>query len=95
MKIMTLEEVIQSGNYELIDVREPMELMMDGEIEYRKADGLCMALIAIRNTPRSSRTKILYSNHFDLFFCKEGVRQRGLPFETISDQMNDHKPAAL
>ena len=30
---MTLEEILQSGNYQLIDVREPMELEMDGEIE--------------------------------------------------------------
>jgi rhodanese-related sulfurtransferase len=30
---MSLIEVIQSGNYELIDVREPMELEMDGNIE--------------------------------------------------------------
>lgn len=29
---MTLEEVIQGGDYTLVDVREPMELMMDGEI---------------------------------------------------------------
>lgn len=30
---MTLEEVLKSGNYYLIDVREPLELEMDGEIE--------------------------------------------------------------
>ncbi|MBE2274619.1 MAG: rhodanese-like domain-containing protein, partial [Flavobacteriales bacterium] len=30
---MTLEEVLQSGNYALIDVREPMELEMDGDID--------------------------------------------------------------
>ena len=30
---MSLAEVIESGNYELIDVREPMELEMDGNIE--------------------------------------------------------------
>lgn len=33
---MNLEEILQSGDYELIDVREPMELMMDGEIEGAK-----------------------------------------------------------
>lgn len=33
---MNLEQILQSGNYELIDVREPMELMMDGEIEGAK-----------------------------------------------------------
>ena len=35
-KIMSLEEVIKSGNYELIDVREPMELEMDGNIDGAK-----------------------------------------------------------
>ena len=30
---MTLEEIIKGGNYHLIDVREPMELDIDGEIE--------------------------------------------------------------
>ncbi len=30
---MSLAEVLKSGNYQLIDVREPMELEMDGFIE--------------------------------------------------------------
>ena len=30
---MTIQEVLEKGNYHLIDVREPMELMMDGAIE--------------------------------------------------------------
>lgn len=30
---MSLADVLQSGNYALIDVREPMELEMDGNIE--------------------------------------------------------------
>lgn len=29
---MNLEEVLKSGEYALVDVREPMELMVDGEI---------------------------------------------------------------
>lgn len=29
---MELLEVLKSGNYELVDVREPLELEMDGEI---------------------------------------------------------------
>jgi len=33
---MSLSEVIKSGNYALIDVREPMELEMDGNIEGAK-----------------------------------------------------------
>ncbi|MDY3364296.1 rhodanese-like domain-containing protein [Riemerella anatipestifer] len=31
-----IEEVLKSGNYHLIDVREPMELEMDGYIEAAK-----------------------------------------------------------
>ncbi|KUJ51018.1 rhodanese-like domain-containing protein [Chryseobacterium sp. JAH] len=30
---MSLAEVLKSGNYHLIDVREPMELEMDGSID--------------------------------------------------------------
>lgn len=30
---MNLEEILQNKNYHLIDVREEMELQMDGEIE--------------------------------------------------------------
>jgi len=30
---MSLADVLKSGNYQLIDVREPMELEMDGNIE--------------------------------------------------------------
>jgi len=30
---MSIEEVLKAGNYHLIDVREPMELEMDGNIE--------------------------------------------------------------
>ncbi|MEC5393882.1 rhodanese-like domain-containing protein [Bergeyella sp. RCAD1439] len=33
---MSLEEVLKAGNYELIDVREPLELEMDGEIATAK-----------------------------------------------------------
>ena len=33
LKIMALEEVLRNGNYHLIDVREPMELEMDGQVE--------------------------------------------------------------
>ncbi|MRM83279.1 rhodanese-like domain-containing protein [Riemerella anatipestifer] len=31
-----IEEVLKSGNYHLIDVREPMELEMDGNIKAAK-----------------------------------------------------------
>lgn len=30
---MTVQDLLQTGNYTLIDVREPMELMMDGSID--------------------------------------------------------------
>lgn len=33
---MSLAEVLKSGNYHLVDVREPMELEMDGSIDGAK-----------------------------------------------------------
>lgn len=33
---MDVQEVLKQGNYELIDVREPMELMVDGEVQGAK-----------------------------------------------------------
>ena len=36
---MSLVEVLQSGNYHLIDVREPMELEMNGHIVEARVSG--------------------------------------------------------
>ena len=30
---MTIQEILDAGNYHLVDVREPMELITDGAIE--------------------------------------------------------------
>lgn len=63
---MTLEEILKSGNYSLFDVREPMELMMDGEIE------------AATNIPlgevESRQDEILSSEKPVVLFCRSGNR---------------------
>ena len=59
---MSLVEVLQSGNYHLIDVREPMELEMDGHIE------------AAQNIPlgelEDRKQEILNLSGFKIFFCR-------------------------
>ncbi|MBU4537761.1 MAG: rhodanese-like domain-containing protein [Weeksellaceae bacterium] len=63
---MSLVEVLQSGNYHLIDVREPMELEMDGHIE------------AAQNIPlgelEDRKQEILNLSGFKIFFCRSGNR---------------------
>lgn len=63
---MNLEEILQSGNYELIDVREPMELMMDGEIEGAKN----IPLGEIENR----ESEILDLEKPVILFCRSGNR---------------------
>lgn len=63
---MTLEEVIQSGNYELIDVREPMELMMDGEIDDAKNIPL--------GEVEDRKDEILNLEKPVILFCRSGNR---------------------
>ena len=63
---MTLEEVIQSGNYELIDVREPMELMMDGEIDGAKNIPL--------GEVEDRKDEILNLEKPVILFCRSGNR---------------------
>ncbi len=63
---MNLEEILQSGNYELIDVREPMELMMDGEIEGAK--NIPLGEIEEREK------EILNSEKPVILFCRSGNR---------------------
>jgi rhodanese-related sulfurtransferase len=63
---MTIEEVLKSGNYHLIDVREPMELEMDGNIE--EAQNIPLGEIEDRKqeVANLAGTKI--------FFCRSGNR---------------------
>ncbi|WP_285268678.1 rhodanese-like domain-containing protein [Kaistella rhinocerotis] len=63
---MSLAEVLQTGNYHLIDVREPMELEMDGHIE------------AAQNIPlgelEQRKQEVLNLSGTKIFFCRSGNR---------------------
>lgn len=63
---MALKEVLQSGNYHLIDVREPMELEMDGQIE--GAQNIPLGEIEDR------KQEITNLNGTKIFFCRSGNR---------------------
>lgn len=63
-----IEDVIRAGNYHLIDVREPMELDIDGEVE------------GATNIPlgdldqHKEEIKNLHGNL--IFFCRSGGRSK-------------------
>jgi len=63
---MAIEDVLRAGNYHLIDVREPMELEMDGQIE--EAQNIPLGELEERKqeVTNLSGTKI--------FFCRSGNR---------------------
>lgn len=63
---MSIEEVLKSGNYSLIDVREPMELDMDGEIE--KAQNIPLGEIEDR------KQEVTNLAGPKIFFCRSGNR---------------------
>jgi phage shock protein E len=63
---MTLSEIIAEGKYHLIDVREKMELDMDGEIE--NAQSIPLGEIEDR------KQEISNLNGPKIFFCRSGVR---------------------
>lgn len=64
--IMSLIEVLKAGNYHLIDVREPMELEMDGQIE--DAQNIPLGEIEDR------KQEILNLGGMKIFFCRSGNR---------------------
>lgn len=74
---MTLEEVLQTGNYHLIDVREPMELLMDGEIE--GATNIPLGEIEER------KEEILNIEKPVVLFCRSGNRS-GKALEFLQTQ---------
>lgn len=74
---MDLQEVLKSGNYELIDVREPMELMMDGEVEGAKNIPL--------GEVEERQDEILNSGKPVILFCRSGNRS-GKALEYLSSQ---------
>ena len=63
---MTIQEILDAGNYHLVDVREPMELITDGAIE------------GALNVPLSEleerKDEILNLKGNIIFFCKSGGR---------------------
>lgn len=63
---MSLVEVLQAGNYHLIDVREPMELEMDGHIE--EAQNIPLGELEER------KQEVTNLNGTKIFFCRSGNR---------------------
>ena len=63
---MSIEEVLKAGNYHLIDVREPMELEMDGNIE--EAQNIPLGELEERKQEISNLAGII------IFFCRSGNR---------------------
>ncbi|MFC2450073.1 MAG: rhodanese-like domain-containing protein [Flavobacteriaceae bacterium] len=63
---MTIQEILDTRNYHLVDVREPMELITDGAIE------------GALNVPLSEleerKDEILNLKGNIIFFCKSGGR---------------------
>jgi len=74
---MALEEVLKNGNYHLIDVREPMELEMDGEIE--GAQNIPLGEVEDR------KDEILSIEKPVVLFCRSGNRS-GKALEYLNSQ---------
>ena len=74
---MSLAEVIESGNYELIDVREPMELEMDGNI--KGAINIPLGEVEDR------KDEILSIEKPVIIFCRSGNRS-GKALEYLNSQ---------
>ena len=63
---MSIVEILQAGNYHLIDVREPMELEMDGHIE--EAQNIPLGEIEDR------KQEVVNLAGTKVFFCRSGNR---------------------
>lgn len=63
---MSIEEVLKAGNYHLIDVREPMELEMDGHIE--EAQNIPLGELEER------KQEVVNLAGPKVFFCRSGNR---------------------
>ena len=74
---MSLSEVLKSGNYELIDVREPMELEMDGHIDGAKNIPL--------GEVEDRQDEILSLEKPVVIFCRSGNRS-GKALEYLNSQ---------
>lgn len=74
---MSLSEVLKLGNYQLIDVREPMELEMDGSIEGAKNIPL--------GEVEDRQEEILSIEKPVVIFCRSGNRS-GKALEYLNTQ---------
>lgn len=63
---MTFDEILGSGNYHLIDVRQPEELVMDGKIEGAINIPLATVPLRIEEIKEMKGPKII--------FCRSGGR---------------------
>lgn len=63
---MSLADVLQTGNYHLIDVREPIELEMDGHIE--EAQNIPLGELEQR------KQEVVNLSGTKIFFCRSGNR---------------------
>lgn len=74
---MSLSDVLKSGNYQLIDVREPLELEMDGYIE--GAQNIPLGEVEDR------KEEILSIEQPVVIFCRSGNRS-GKALEYLNSQ---------
>ena len=74
---MSIEEVLKAGNYHLIDVREPMELEIDGNIE--EAQNIPLGELEERKQEISNLAGNI------IFFCRSGNRS-GKALEYLNSQ---------
>lgn len=78
---MNLDEILKSGNYQLIDVREPMELEMDGSID--GAENIPLGEVADR------KDEILNLDKPVVVFCRSGNRSgKALEYLTAEGLQN-------
>jgi len=63
---MAIEDVLRAGDYHLIDVREPLELEMDGQIE--EAQNIPLGELEER------KQEITNLSGTKIFFCRSGNR---------------------
>ena len=76
-KMENLQDILKAGNFELIDVREPMELEMDGEINGAK--NIPLGEIEKR------KDEILNLEKPVVLFCRSGNRS-GKALEYLNSQ---------
>jgi phage shock protein E len=81
INMMTIAEIIEAGNYHLIDVREEMELEMDGDVE--GAQNIPLGEIEDR------KQEITNLSGPKIFFCRSGNRSGKATDYFKSEGMSD------